>query len=463
MSAALRLSQSHHEIVRRHLFPGDGNEAVALLLCGRREDKDRPVLTAREVAVVPYEECSVRRPDRVVWSTAILDRLMTKIWKSGLSVVKVHSHPGGYDRFSSLDDESDTALSISFDELFQEGLLHGSAAMLPDGSIFGRELIDGEIGEHFRSVMIAGDDIHIFGDRRSAGPRDDDDLRNRQAFGAGTVSLLRGLRVAVIGCSGTGSIVIEQLARLGVGEFVLIDPDIIEIKNLNRILNATRGDAECELPKVLVAKRTIDALGRGQTVLPLQINLDSVEAVHRVAECDVIFGCVDTAEGRNLANRIAAYYVIPYIDVGVRLVADGKGGVESVAGAVHYCKPGGSTLLERDAITTEQIRAEELLRTDPVRYRELRRQRYIMGVDEDRPAVISINAFFAALAVNEFLARVHLFRNVENSESSTVRGDLCEFVLYREAEEGSKGHLVKEVGAGDCEPLLGRPSLSVLP
>ena len=303
--------------------------------------------------------------------------------------------------------------------------------------------------------MIAGDDIRIFGSRCSAAVRDDD-LRNRQAFGAGTVSLLRGLRVAGIGCSGTGSIVIEQLARLGVGEFVLIDPDIIEIKNLNRILNATRGDAEREMPKVLVAKRTIDALGRGQTVLPLQINLDSVEAVHRVAECDVIFGCVDTAEGRNLANRIAAYYVIPYIDVGVRLVADGKDGVESVAGAVHYCKPGGLTLLERGAITTEQIRAEELLRTDPVRYRELRRQRYIMGVDEDRPAVISINAFFAALAVNEFLARVHLFRNVENSESSTVRGDLCEFVLYREAEEGSKGHLVKEVGAGDCEPLLGR-------
>jgi tRNA A37 threonylcarbamoyladenosine dehydratase len=33
--------------------------------------------------------------------------------------------------------------------------------------------------------------------------------------------------------------VIEQLARLGVGEFALIDPDVIEMKNLNRILNAT--------------------------------------------------------------------------------------------------------------------------------------------------------------------------------------------------------------------------------
>jgi hypothetical protein len=172
--------------------------------------------------------------------------------------------------------------------------------------------------------------------------------------GAGTVSLLRSLRVAIIGCSSTGSIVVEQLARLGVGEFVLVDPDIVEAKNLNRILNATAEDVERKTPKVMVANRTVNSLGRGQTVLPLQMNVDSVEAVHRVAECDVIFGCVDTAEGRNLANRIASYYVIPFIDVGVRLVADGRGSVESIAGAVNYYKPGGSTLLERGAISSEQ-------------------------------------------------------------------------------------------------------------
>jgi hypothetical protein len=92
---------------------------------------------------------------------------MAKIWRAGLSIVKIHSHPGGYDQFSQLDDESDSALSISFDGLFQEGRMHGSAVMLPDGSIFGRELIGGQIGEPLRSVMIAGEDISIFGSSRS--------------------------------------------------------------------------------------------------------------------------------------------------------------------------------------------------------------------------------------------------------------------------------------------------------
>lgn len=59
------------------------------------------------------------------------------------------------------------------------------------------------------------------------------------------------------------------------------------------------------------------------------MNLDTPDAVRAVAECDVIFGCVDTAEGRNLANRIAAYYLLPYIDVGVSLAANGVGGISS--------------------------------------------------------------------------------------------------------------------------------------
>jgi hypothetical protein len=96
-------------------------------------------------------------------------------------------------------------------------------------------------------------------------------------------------------------------------------------------------------------------------------------------------------------------------------------------------------VLERGAISSEQIRAEETRRTNPDLYRELRRQRYIQGGEEERPAVISVNALFGALAVNEFLARVHVFRDAGNKEFSTVRGDLCEFAPHREAKEESKG------------------------
>ena len=97
---------------------------------------------------------------------------------------------------------------------------------------------------------------------------------------------------------------------------------------------------------------------------------------------------------------------------------------------------------------------------NPERYAELRRQKYIQGVEVDRPAVISVNMLFGSLAVNEFLARIHQFRNVGNEEYTTVRGDLCELVLFRESRTDSAGHLVREIGLGDQQPLLGRASLS---
>jgi hypothetical protein len=335
--------------------------------------------------------------------------------------------------------------------------MHGSLVLIPNGRLFGRTLRGGKIGDDLGSILVAGNNIDVWSGL-SVKEREDD-KRTQQAFGAGTVKVLSSLQVAVIGCSGTGSVVIEQLARLGVGAFVLVDPDHVEHKNLNRILNATYEDAEQGIAKVDVCRRTFESLGRGQRVLPLCMNLDTPAAVRAVAECDVIFGCVDTAEGRNLANRIAAYYLQPYVDVGVSLAANGVGGISTISGAINYYAPGQLSLLERGAITEGQIRAEETKRTNPERFAELRKQKYIQGVEVDRPAVISVNTFFAALAVNEFLARIHSFRNVDNDEFGTVRGDLCEFALLRELSLPSTGHLSRYIGLGDQSPLLGRVSL----
>jgi ThiF family protein len=457
MTSSLRMTSEHHSQLMNHLFPGDGCESVALLLCGRRESDLRPALVVRKVVPVPYELCSIRTPDRVQWSIDVLDQLIPEIWKSNASVVKVHCHPTGFDRFSEVDDFSDQQLAISFDCLFKEGRLHGSLVQLPDGRLFGRELQGGRIGDDLRSILVVGSNINVWS--RLGVEEREDDRRTQQAFGAGTVRALSSLQVAVIGCSGTGSVVVEQLARLGVGGFVLVDPDHVEHKNLNRILNTTWEDAEQGIAKVEVCRRTIESLGRGQRVLPLCMNLDTSAAVRAVAECDVIFGCVDTAEGRNLANRIAAYYLQPYIDVGVSLAANGAGGISTISGAINYYAPGQHSLLERGAITEAQIRAEETKRIDPQRFAELRKQKYIQGVEVDRPAVISVNTFFAALAINEFLARIHAFRNVDNLEFGTVRGDLCEFVLLREPSLPSIGHLSRYIGMGDQAPLLGRVSL----
>lgn len=469
--STLRLSGRQHAELADHLFPGDGCEAVALLLCGRALRDERHVLTAYEIVPVPHDACTERTPVRVSWPTSAIEDALQRAARRGLAVVKVHSHPTGHPAFSETDDASDGDLFPSVFGWTDDPGPHGSAVMLPDGRVFARAAYDDGRGgvrfEPVERVAMAGDDVSVwFHDevcapsRASEGDVPEFARRHAQAFGAGTTALLRRLSVAVVGCSGTGSPVVEMLARLGVGELVLVDPDVVEEKNLNRIVNATRADAEAERPKVDVLGDAVRRMGLGTRVVPLAATLFDPAVVRRVSACDFVVGCVDTVDGRDLLNRLAAYYLIPYVDVGVRLDADGTGGVDGINGTVQYLQPGGSSLMSRGSITPEALAAATLRRTDPEAYEGLRREKYVLGVEEDRPAVVSVNTYFAAMAVNEVLARLHPYRIEENGAFATYRANLVQARLLQEPEGPPCPALAPKAGRGDARPLLGMPELS---
>ena len=60
--------------------------------------------------------------------------------------------------------------------------------------------------------------------------------RNRNMISLAEQLHLYESRIAVIGCGGLGGYVVEELARLGIGQIVAIDPDVFEEHNLNRQL-----------------------------------------------------------------------------------------------------------------------------------------------------------------------------------------------------------------------------------
>jgi molybdopterin/thiamine biosynthesis adenylyltransferase len=74
-------------------------------------------------------------------------------------------------------------------------------------------------------------------------------------------------RVVVIGCGGLGGYIIEELARLGVGQIVAIDPDVFEEHNLNRQLLATPDFLG--LKKVAAAARRVDRLNPSVDLIPV--------------------------------------------------------------------------------------------------------------------------------------------------------------------------------------------------
>ncbi len=60
--------------------------------------------------------------------------------------------------------------------------------------------------------------------------------RNQQMISTAQQLQLLQSQVAVVGCGGLGGYILEELARLGVGQIVAIDPDVFEEHNLNRQL-----------------------------------------------------------------------------------------------------------------------------------------------------------------------------------------------------------------------------------
>ncbi len=321
--------------------------------------------------------------------------------------------------------------------------------------------IEGEFTP-IRLVAVAGDDIHFWTTGREgsdSGPREFS-AKNRQFFGEETFRRLRELSVAVVGCSGTGSPTIEQLARLGVGRLVLVDPDVVKTKNLNRILNTWGRHVAMERFKVEVLAEAIAAMEIGTEVVPLARNLIEPDVLQKVAACDVIFGCMDSAEGRYFLNRLSAFHSIPYFDLGVRLDADGAGSVDGVYGSVHYLQPDGSSLLSRGVITMEEVRAEGMAREAPDEYRRQRAEGYIRNVEVERPAVISINMLISALAVNEFIARLHPYRLVDSRTFAVRSVDLINDDYLREDDGMPCMSLARYAGRGAMDPPLGLPSLS---
>ena len=452
---ALVMTASQHKNLHDRLFPGDGLETSAILFCNQSTGEALRRLVVDEVICLPYDECE-RTDHSVTWPFAkyLSSDKITQLDRSGQSIVTIHSHPSDFSRFSEIDDTNDRAVFQAVDNWFDDGRPNGSAIMLPDGSIRARIFIAPSDFQEMFSVSVVGEDIHIW---RSAVQLDrvGYEFKLKQTFGSHTLSILRSLRVGVVGCSGTGSIVVELLARNGIGKLVLVDDDFIEERNLNRIVNSTLEAAQQREPKVEALRKVVLGMGLGTTVKGIQQTTDSLAVTKALIDCDLVFGCTDTAYGRYHLDCLTSAHLIPYFDVGVNLDADGKGGVSAADAVCHYVHPDGDDLLARDAYSMDQVTAELWHRNDFKTYNQRRIAGYLTEVGEDQPAVMSVNMQAACMAFNDFLARIHSIRYDQNNQFSTQIFRLAHGHYDHYSSRDDHHPLIKRfVGSGDRSLLV---------
>ena len=454
-TAILSMTASRYEAVFNHLFPGDGLEAAAILLCNQGRGKQHRRLIVADVLYPPHH-LSERKEDFVAWpfGDCLSPEKISDLDRCGQSIVTIHSHPNGCGRFSKIDDRNDRELFPSVCNWFDDGRPNGSAIMLSNGQIEARTVDVRGTFSDMPTVSVVGDNIHIWKSHKSRRQTAYQE-KLAQTFGKGTLDLLHSMRVGVVGCSGTGSIIIELLARNCVGELVIVDDDIVEEKNLNRLINSTIDDAHKQQPKVLAIERAIQKIGMGTKVDAYQELTDSPDVVAALVDCDVIFGCVDSAFGRYHLDCLASAYLIPYFDAGVHLEAEGNGGITTADAVSHYIHPEGESLLSRGAYTMEQVTAENWQRKDPSYYQQQRVAGYLAAVGEEQPAVMSVNMQAACLAFNDFMARIHAYRFDANAEFATQRFRLVHGCYENAVDEGGPHPLMKRyMGTGDGSLLV---------
>jgi len=143
--------------------------------------------------------------------------------------------------------------------------------------------------------------------------------RTVDSWGEDKQRALESLRVGVIGLGSVGSIVAEGLARIGIREVVLVDHDVVEEHNLDRLLNA--GLRDIGRAKTDVAEAAVRKASSADRILVVNIRkgIQHKTAYAAARDCDILVCCVDSPVARDVVNRIALRDGIPVVDGGVEI------------------------------------------------------------------------------------------------------------------------------------------------
>ena len=385
-----------HDRIMDHLFPGDDDEHGAILRAGvvRSDSCLRLLVQDVQPAEFGTDYVAGRYGYRALTPTFI-HREILRCRDSRLAYLAIHNH--------------DSDRHVDFSRIDLESHERGYPALLDIGRgvpvgalVYGRRSVAADIwlpdGVRLSlgTYRVIGRHIErLYSQRQKERQSDNEHDRQVRMFGAAGQEILQASKVAVIGLGGVGSLVSEYLARLGVGNLVLVDPDHIESTNLSRVVGATRVDVETGQLKTQIAVRHAREMAVHAELQPVARDVSHDSVARLIRDCDFVFLAADSMRARLVVNALAHQYLIPVIQMGAKIRPGDSGGLEDAMCAVRHIRPGIGCLWCNGLIDSTQLAIEA--KSDD----ERKQQAY--GVQEHNPSVITLNAVAAAHAVNDFL------------------------------------------------------------
>jgi len=366
-----------------------------LLREGRGADGVR--LVADEMLPVPADAWEIQDEERLRPSPEWLSAAVSVAADAHAGLLFVHSHPSRQSPagLSSADESALMTLGNWITDLIGG----------PFAGLVAHE--DGWTGalwtpyglEPLGTIAAVGRSARIISKPTGPAPGDRElDARQRDALGD-LHTQLRDLSIALVGCGGLGSPLAEQLVRMGVRTLILIDYDRLDTEsNVRRVVGSTRAHANANVPptKVDVVGAHLNKLGLGTSVIRVDGDVTSEAAFCHLLDADLVVGATDTHVSRAVMNDLPSTYLLPVIDVGVRVGNRADGRLAGLVAELRILAPDRPCLWCRDVLNADAIRIENLPTHER---RELAREGYLVGpLGESAPSVTALGVLGSGMA-----------------------------------------------------------------
>ena len=390
-----------------HLHRSDGQEDVCFLLW-------RPSAGNARTTAVVYDLVLPAEGDREVHGNASFSdtfflRAAGLAAEAGAGLGLIHSHPRakGWQRLSEDDDAAEAGHAGQ--SFAMTGLPLLGLTFAGRDETFSARMWERAGTRSYRPQWC--DNVRILGDRISVSwnpitcPAPDTEptqVRTVSAWGARAQANLARLHVGIVGAGSVGNLVGEALARMGIRRYSILDFDAVELLNLDRLLHATRLDAQLGRPKAEVLARGMrrSATGRDVRVDVYEASVVEPDGLSRALDCDVIFCCVDRPWPRAVLNLLAYAHLVPVIDGGIRIQTTRSKTMRGAEWRSHLAAPGRACLECLGQYDPADVALERTgLLDDPA---------YIAGLDDQHTFRRNENVFpfSMAAAANEVLELV---------------------------------------------------------
>lgn len=278
--------------------------------------------------------------------------------------------------------------------------------------------------------------------------------RTIDSWGLDAQKRMARLKVGVVGVGSVGAMVAESLARMGFTSLTLIDPDRVELHNLDRLLYAGAGDVGTS--KVRLVERHVRraATAKGFEVTGLAAGLQTEKAYRSALDCDLLFACVDRPLPKDILNNIAHAHCIPVFFGGVHIATKRGGRLGQAVWTVSRISPGARCLrCDGQYSTSDVVQERDGTLDDP---------QYIQGAGSGagripNQNVFSFSAGVASRLVNEMVRHLIAEEWWPEPSPKTMYNFVMDDHMRRSGEECRPGCEVKAraaIGDGYRCPFL---------